>query len=304
MFVHKVQPVHSVHRTRPRPHRNIALASLGVEGKGCFPMESKSHETPDPAARPTGFVVPTGDGRLKVDWRRISPDSLLVTNRLVTEITAMSSFARGRLLDIGCGTKPYAPLFAGRVTEHVGIDMPNCPHEQRETNTFASALDLPFVSQSFDSVLCTEVLEHVPEPWRAYEEIARVLRPGGRALVTTPFLYRVHEAPYDFYRYTEFAHRHLAARAGLEVEEIRTRGGYLTAVADMLVKGVRQTMALVCGLVGVRGAGTGWLGRRYLVAIQMPYCWLLRRENLNSRVYTTGYLVLLRKPGGGAPTHE
>ena len=267
-------------------------------------MEAKSHKTPDDSARPTGFVTSTPDGRLKVDWRRISPDSLLVTNRLVAEIAAMGSFAQGRLLDIGCGTKPYAPLFAGRVTEHVGIDMPNCPHEQRQTNAFASALDLPFVSQSFDAVLCTEVLEHVPEPWRAYEEIARVLRPGGRALITTPFLYRVHESPYDFYRYTEFAHRHLAARAGLEVEELRTRGGYLTAAADMLVKGVRQTMALAGRLVGLRGGGTGWLGRRFLVGLQTPLWWMLRRENLNCCVYTTGYLVLLRKPGGGSRTHE
>ena len=57
-------------------------------------MEGKSHKTPDTPARPTGFVIPTRDGRLKVDWRRISPDSLLVTNRLVAEITAMSELAR------------------------------------------------------------------------------------------------------------------------------------------------------------------------------------------------------------------
>lgn len=243
-----------------------------------------------------GFVRVGPDGRARVDRRAISPDSLLVTRRLVAEIAASRGFASGTLLDIGCGTKPYAPLFRGQVTRHVGVDMPGCPHPGRAADAFASALDLPFAAGTFDSVLCTEVLEHVPEPWRAYGEISRVLRPGGRALVTTPFMYRVHEAPYDFYRYTVFAHRHLAERAGLEVEEIRPRGGFLTVAADTYVKGVRQMAAAIGRLAGVRGAGTGPVWRAVLAAVQNVWWPLLARERLNSAVYTTGYVVLLRKP--------
>jgi SAM-dependent methyltransferase len=249
----------------------------------------------------TGFVRHKGGGEYGVNWRRVPPESVFATNRLVREIAARAGFARGVLLDIGCGTKPYRQMLAGRLTRHIGVDMPSSGHSHAGMDGHASALALPFRTASFDSVLCTEVLEHVPDPHRAYAEIARVLAPGGCALVTTPFLYRVHEAPHDFFRFTAFAHRRLAADAGLDVEEIAPRGGYPSVLTDLLVKGLRQGVSALNALIQMVLKGRGNIAettpvRWLFAALQGPPALLLARENLNAAQYTLGYVVLLRKP--------
>jgi SAM-dependent methyltransferase len=99
----------------------------------------------------------------------------------------------------------------------------------------ADGAQLPFPAATFDSVLCTQVLEHVPEPITVLREIARVLRPGGVALVTVPLNSGVHMAPNDFLRFTEFALRHLAAGAGLEVTLLEERGGRIASAAQALL---------------------------------------------------------------------
>jgi SAM-dependent methyltransferase len=79
---------------------------------------------------------------------------------------------------------------------------------------------LPFEVASFDTVVCTEVLEHVPEPAQVVREIARVLKPNGYVILTTPLYYPIHEEPYDFFRFTPFGLRHPFNEAGLEVTRI------------------------------------------------------------------------------------
>ena len=249
----------------------------------------------------SGFVYRTARGRFRVDWRAVAPESLFTTSRLLLEIQKRAKLAGGLMLDIGCGTKPYRQLFADRVTRHVGVDVPGSLHGRQAIDAFSTATDLPFRAGSFDFVLCTEVLEHVPDPHRAYEEIARVLKPGGHALITTPFMYRVHEQPYDFFRYTPFSHAELATRAGLQVEEISPRGGYFSVLFDTLLKG------LSLGAGGL-GSVASRLARRRInlrlhpftrfvfAMIQYPIGTLLAREDVKSDTYTLGYVVVVRKP--------
>lgn len=203
------------------------------------------------------------------------------------------------MLDIGCGTRPYAPLFARHVDSSVGVDWPGSPHVH-VMDAYASGLELPFAAESFDFVLCSEVLEHLPDPALAMREIARVLRPGGRAVVSTPFMYRVHEPPYDFFRYTPFAHRQLAESAGLSVVEIRTRGGYITMFLDVVLKG----KALVVGALNAVWRKVVPRGRHLAktAVVQHLFYWpqrvmaaVLARENVKADVYTVGYVVVLEK---------
>ncbi len=132
---------------------------------------------------------------------------------------------RARLLDLGCATKPFYSLYARYAGESVGIDVPFCPHARASIDVFAKGVELPFADSAFDAVLCTEVMEHIPEPNRLLSEIRRVLEPGGVAVLTTPFMVPEHEAPYDYYRYTRYGLRFLAERAGLEVVELRPFAG-------------------------------------------------------------------------------
>jgi len=143
----------------------------------------------------------------------------------------------GRLLDAGCGTKPYVDIFRQSVSEHIGIDFTRIAVQR----SFLGGPDvvgdvgrLPFASESFDSVLCTQVLEHIPNPEQVMNEFHRVLRPGGTLIVTTPQTWGLHGEPYDYYRYTRCGLAYLARSAGFEVVRLQSRGGFWVAVAQML----------------------------------------------------------------------
>jgi len=141
-------------------------------------------------------------------------------------------YASGILLDIGCGGKPYRDLFADRIEGYLGLDYPQTHLAVAEVarvamaDAYGDGEHLPIRSEVVDTVLCTQMLEHVPEPWAVMDEIARVLRPGGYLILTVPLAWGLHGEPYDFYRYTRYGLRHLAERSGLVVKYIRPRGGF------------------------------------------------------------------------------
>src|SRR5437762_2314960 len=110
---------------------------------------------------------------------------------------AAEDFGRVRLLDVGCGAKPYEPLFASFAGEHVGVDVEN-PAAQLE----GAVESLPVEDGSFQVVLCTQVLEHAADPARAVAELSRVTAPGGRVLASTHGVQAYHPNPDDFWRWT------------------------------------------------------------------------------------------------------
>jgi SAM-dependent methyltransferase len=123
-------------------------------------------------------------------------------------------YASGRMIDIGCGEKQYEDLFRPFVTEHIGVDHPDTQHTGTKADIFSSGYEIPVPEASFDTVLFTSVLEHMEEPERALRECARVLKPGGNMIFLVPFIWHVHEAPRDFYRFTPIAMRYLLERVG------------------------------------------------------------------------------------------
>ena len=142
-----------------------------------------------------------------------------------------------RLLDLGCGTRPYAALYTDprRITTTADI-------ETRVTaiSVISSASALPFAAESFDTVLLSEVIEHVEDEHLVISEIMRVLKPGGTLLITWPFNYAMHEQPHDYRRPTEFGMAALLRRHGLQPFEIMRRGdivGLLSTLLGQLVNG-------------------------------------------------------------------
>ena len=140
----------------------------------------------------------------------------------------------GHVLDLGAGTRPYDPIYRPVFRRCTGVDLSDSAHDVRGVEVFAPADDLPFEDDTFDLVLCTEVLEHCPDPAAALTEIRRVLRPGGFAFVTTPFLVALHELPRDYFRFTPPALRMLAEGAGLTVLDIRAKGDYVAVLLTTL----------------------------------------------------------------------
>jgi SAM-dependent methyltransferase len=101
---------------------------------------------------------------------------------------------------------------------------------------------LPFATGSADCVLLSEVLEHVPRPENLLREAARVLRPGGRVLLTVPFMAPLHQLPYDYWRFTHEGLRRMLADAGLETEWIAPRGNAASAAGSMVTQFVLRTL--------------------------------------------------------------
>ena len=161
--------------------------------------------------------------------------------RLILEsLQKLSRHARpGKLLDVGCGRKPYQPLFCDRVEAYVGVDYPvtmvNSYRQSTQADAFANCLQLPFKDESFDTVLNTQVLEHVPDPKLLIAELSRVLKPGGVLILSAPMTWPLHEEPYDFYRYTTYGLRSLLQNVGLQITEEIPRGGALLTLAQVFL---------------------------------------------------------------------
>lgn len=148
-------------------------------------------------------------------------------------INDVAPLAHGRLLDIGCGDKQWAPMFAPYVTEHVGVDHPGSPHGAGRVDILADAYDIPVPDASFDTVLCTAVMEHLEEPAKALAEARRVLADGGTAIYTLPFIWHLHEEPRDFFRYSKYGIRHLFEEAGFEIERLQPLSGFWVTFGQM-----------------------------------------------------------------------
>lgn len=147
---------------------------------------------------------------------------------------ALPNYFHGRLIDIGCGDKPYSSDVKDYVREHVGIDHEQTMHAKDNIDIFAPAYDIPVESASFDCALCTDVLEHLEEPGKAIAECARVLKPEGIAVYTVPFIYPPHEEPRDFYRYTKHGIHYLFENNGFQILELKPLSGFWITFAMAL----------------------------------------------------------------------
>jgi SAM-dependent methyltransferase len=143
----------------------------------------------------------------------------------------VARYARGRALDAGAGKLTWKPLFQRYVTGYVGADL--VPAHPQLDLLLDVTLPLPFASSAFDTIFCISVLEHVREPWLTLAEMRRLLRVGGIAIVSVPFLFYLHGQPHDYWRFTQFGIRHLAEKSGFQVVEIVPNGGLAEFVLNL-----------------------------------------------------------------------
>lgn len=136
-----------------------------------------------------------------------------------------------RVLDVGAGDAPYRELFVEQT--YVTLDHEDTPHSG-EVDLHGAADAIPAAEDSFDAIVCTQVLEHVPRPLEALREFHRVLRPGGALVATVPFAWEEHETPYDFYRYTRYGIESLLDEAGFGEIDVRPRTDCFTTLAQLV----------------------------------------------------------------------
>lgn len=176
------------------------------------------------------------------------------------------------VLDLGCGNRPYQWMIPQ--VRWIGL---NPVIEGAEPDLIGDALALPFKDASLDGVLATQVLEHVRRPWVALQEISRCLKPGGWCIATVPMAWRLHEEPWDFWRFTRYGFAGMAQDANLDVVRISEDLATLPSVLNTM----QHTMV-----------GKGWAPFRLLLNLLgialAPLC--------RSSHYSTNLSCLLRRP--------
>lgn len=163
----------------------------------------------------------------------ITQPNYLIRQRLLKSIQALAPKLNGRMMDFGCGQKPYKSLFS--VSEYIGVDFenPGHPHLNEAIDVFYDGKTLPFDKEHFDSIFSSEVFEHVFNLEEILKELNRVLKVNGLILVTCPFSYCEHEVPNDYARYTSYAMKHLFTKNGFEVVEQVKTGNSIEAIAQL-----------------------------------------------------------------------
>ncbi len=192
-----------------------------------------------------------------------------------------------KTLDIGCGTAPYGKYFPNRTTLEIA------PREGVQVDIVADVHSLPMIAEnSFSVVLCTEVLEHLHTPEQALKELRRILAPGGLLLLTTRFIYPLHDTPSDYYRYTKYGLRHLLR--DFAIVELHEEAGTIETLAVLY-----QRIGFQADTLGFRPLKLLWFLKAKCTLL---FRWLLSREfgDIGHRreersILCSGYYVAARK---------
>ena len=182
-------------------------------------------------------------------WRRVAGGrpgkwsfwkfNWLANHKIIRALERARGHVRGELLDMGCGSKPFAPVLAGRVGRYWGTDLSRSPYlGDARLDAFARAEAQPFRDGSFDTVLGLSMLTYLPEPGRMIAEAHRVLRPGGVLVLEFTQMVPLHDEPWDFFRFTRYGAEHLLRAGGFEPLEYLPIGGLwarvgLSAIATL-----------------------------------------------------------------------
>lgn len=160
-----------------------------------------------------------------------------IRTALYQKIKQYAPQLNGRMLDFGCGSKPYQSLF-DKVTEYIGLDFDGEGHSHHNENidVYYNGRVIPFEEESFDSIFSSEVFEHLFNIEEILPELHRVLKTKGKILITCPFVWNEHEVPVDFARYTQFALKSMLEKNGFRILVQDKSGNYLSTLYQMRIQ--------------------------------------------------------------------
>jgi len=205
------------------------------------------------AWKPTKYEIADGQWRVSHD-----PDELLPASRVSATLSlnafrdAIRHFARGHLADFGCGKVPFYGLYRDLVEQVTCIDWPSTLHESEHVDIFADLnqrTEIP--DASFDTIISSSVLEHIWKHDVFWDEMARTITPGGHIVLSVPFIYWLHEEPYDYFRWTRHALAKACDERRLTVVHLAPYGGGIDVVVDLVIRSI-GTMSM---------SMAGWLAR-------------------------------------------
>jgi SAM-dependent methyltransferase len=229
----------------------------------------------------------------RLTFNSINPTNQhFITNYFIKSDISIAAerFGRGRLLDIGCGNKPYKVLFDRHVAEYIGCDI--IQSSEQIVDFICPANQLCFEENSFDTVFSTQVMEHVADFGGMINEAFRVLKPGGYGIFTMPFCWELHEEPYDFFRFSKYGLEEIFRQKGFSINYIKSNGGKWAAVFQMFLNVLLSTQKYGT----VRGKLVKWLFvKSRLIILYNKFSIWLDRKYFDDQL-TLNYIVVVQKP--------
>jgi SAM-dependent methyltransferase len=178
-------------------------------------------------------IRPPSDSRVLFAVRCLLDLQLLTTFRFLRRELKT---CRGHVLDVGAGQAPWRELLED--AEYVGLDVESADEfgmRRKPGIIYYDGIRIPFPDASFDHVMCSEVLEHVPHAEAFVAELARVVRPGGSIVLTIPWSARLHHLPHDYRRLTRYGLVALIGAAGFDRIRVEERGNDVAVIANKII---------------------------------------------------------------------
>jgi SAM-dependent methyltransferase len=243
---------------------------------------------------PSKFTYVAGRLVASRDKKELGADSRLIGDLVAACYDdALKNYAHGALIDLGCGKVPLFEAYRDLVGQVTCVDWASSTHKNQFVDIECDLTEaLPFETGAFDTIILSDVLEHVARPDRLWSEMSRILAPGGSILMNVPFYYWLHEEPHDYYRYTEFALRRFVSDAGLDLQLLKPIGGTPELLGDLAAKHLLRMR-----LVG--GALAGFVQR---LALGFVGTGLGRRvSRKTSTKFPLGYFLVASRPERAKP---
>ena len=240
---------------------------------------------------PGKYVIRNGRLRATRDRSKLKRSSRLVTDLVAARYEkAIRTYAKGDLIDLGCGNVPLYLIYKDRVNSVTCVDWPNTRHKIDHLDHEVDLTgNLPFPDNAFSTLILSDVLEHIPNPDHLWSEMHRILLPGGVAIINVPFFYWIHEEPHDYYRYTSYALERFANNSKFKVISLEPIGGLPEVFADLVAKKPRMIPII------------GHLFRKLTTILIQKITWVFvhslgkRLSEKTSKQFPLGYFMIVEK---------
>ena len=163
--------------------------------------------------------------------------------------SVFNTYASGKLLDIGCGNKPYEDKLKDRITKYVGVDIVQSSEDK--VDFLCSANNIPIENNSFETVISTQTIEHLEDHQGLINEAFRLLKPNGIFILSGPMYWPLHEEPYDFFRFTKYGFKYILEKSGFEIIDIKSNGGVWSVAGQALIHAFIPSVYNIKGFKGI-----------------------------------------------------
>lgn len=202
---------------------------------------------------------------------------------------SIKKYGNGRIIDIGCGNKPYESLFKNIADEYIGCDI--VQSNLNKVDIICEADKIPLPENSFNTVLSTQTIEHIANHQGLVNESFRLLKAGGIAIISGPSYWPLHEEPFDYFRFTKYGLTHILENAGFEIVEIIPNGGMWSTSGIALIQSIMNSKSRSFFLRLMRSL----FYRLKLVWIINTFFKWLDKIDYNP-INTMNYIVVAKKP--------